>query len=133
MRSLQPDPASLASSPENAMTHFASSATAPATVAGPAPDIEARRAAYNAAFHELGVDWFWDAGCSLLDGDDERVCLRGYLARYQPHLLTVYDADFLVDAILAAKTRCSPQRAAAAGKAGAATDWRELQQRQIGV
>jgi len=104
-----------------------------------ATDRAARHETYNAAFHELGLDWFWDAACGLLEGDDERVCLRGYLARYQPHLLTVYDADFLVDAILAAKARCMAKEAVpgtasqtGSGKPGA-TDWRALQQRQIGI
>lgn len=91
-------------------------------------DAEARRNAYNAAFYELGLGWFWDAGCHLAGPAGERACVRDYLAQHQPHLLTVYDADFLVDAILAAKERCAPQMAA-----GAVIDWRELQQRQIGV
>lgn len=91
-------------------------------------DAEARRNAYNAAFYELGLGWFWDAGCHLAGPAGERACVRDYLAQHQPHLLTVYDADFLVDAILAAKERCAPQTVA-----GAAIDWRELQQPQIGV
>jgi len=95
-------------------------------------DAEARRNAYNAAFHELGFGWFWEAGCHLAGPAGERACVRDYLAQHQPHLLRAYDAEFLVDAILAAKARWAPQMAAA-GKPAAAIDWRELQQRQIGV
>jgi len=95
-------------------------------------DAEARRNAYNAAFHELGFGWVWETGCHLAGPAGERACLRDYLAQHQPHLLCAYDADFLVDAILAAKERWAPQMAAAAGRR-TAIDWRELQQRQIGV
>ncbi|TWI61187.1 hypothetical protein IP91_04774 [Pseudoduganella lurida] len=89
--------------------------------------------AWNAAFHELGLSWFWDAAHLPGGGAGaERSCVREYLTRHQPHLLAAYDADFLVDAILAAKARCAAQMAAA-GNPGAAIDWRELQQRQIGA
>jgi hypothetical protein len=107
------------------MTHFSISDTR--------SDAEARRSAYNAAFHELGLNWFWDADCDQPDAADERECVRGYLAQHRPHLLTAYDADFLVDAILAAKARCASQWAAAGTGAATVTDWRALQQHQIGV
>lgn len=99
------------------------------------PSFEAsvQRNAWNAAFHELGLSWFWDAGCHLPGAGDERTCVRDYLTQYQPHLLAAYDADFLVDAILAAKERCAAQLGAAGCNPAAAIDWRELQQRQIGV
>lgn len=93
-------------------------------------DAQATRNAYNAAFYELGLRWFWDSGCGLPDGGDERACMRAYLTRHQAHLLTAYDADFLIEAILDAKARCTAQMAAAGT---AAIDWRELQQHQIGV
>jgi hypothetical protein len=96
-----------------------------------AHEAEHRRNAYNAAFYELGLGWFWEAGCHQAGPAGERACVREYLAQHQPHLLTAYDADFLVDAILAAKERCAPQ--VAAGARPAAIDWRELQQRQIGI
>jgi hypothetical protein len=108
------------------MTDLASS-----TVADGALDAEARRNAYNAAFYELGLGWFWEAGCHLAGADGERGCVRDYLAQHQPHLLNAYDADFLVDAILAAKERCAPRMAGTG--TGAAIDWCALQQRQIGV
>jgi hypothetical protein len=106
----------LPTSPEPAMTDL---------------EAEHRRNAYNAAFYELGLGWFWEAGCHQAGPAGERACVREYLAQHQPHLLTAYDADFLVDAILTAKARCAPQMAA--GGRPAAIDWRELQQRQIGV
>jgi len=96
-------------------------------------DAEARRNAYNAAFHELGLNWVWDSGFCLPGADDERDCVRNYLAQHQAHLLTAYDADFLVDAILAAKARCAPLMTAPGCNPGAAIDWRELRQRQVGV
>lgn len=91
--------------------------------------------AYNAAFHELGLSWVWDTGlyASAVGGADDRTGLRNYLARHQPHLLIAHDADFLVDAILAAKARCQSQLSAAGCNPGAFIDWSAIQQRQIGV
>jgi hypothetical protein len=69
-------------------------------------DADAHRQAYNAAFDELGLNWHWDAVtfASLPAQGPERV--RGYLEREQGHLLRAYDADFLVNAIEEAKSRC---------------------------
>jgi hypothetical protein len=126
----------LQTSTEHAMNHMTS--TSISTSVGinnaddPGHEAEVRRNAYNAAFYELGLGWFWEAGCHHAGPAGERACVREYLAQHQPHLLTAYDADFLVDAILAAKERCAPQMAAGA-RPGAAIDWRELQQRQIGI
>jgi hypothetical protein len=44
---------------------------------------------YMLAFEELGLEWHWD-------GTEP---VRSYLEREHPHLLRVYDADFLVNAI----------------------------------
>lgn len=44
---------------------------------------------YTLAFAELGLDWHWDG----------REPVRAYIEREHPHLLRVYDADFLVNAI----------------------------------
>ena len=93
----------------------------------------AQRNAWNAAFHELGLPWFWDTGCALPDCGAERACVRDYLVSHQAHLLTAYDADFLVDAILATKERCEAQCLAAGGDPAAAMDWSELRQPQIGI
>lgn len=96
-------------------------------------DAQIRRNAYNAAFHELGLNWFWDAGFELPCAAGERACVRDYLAQHQPHLLKAYDADFLVDAILAAKERCVPQMTAPGCDPAAAIDWRALRELQVGV
>lgn len=98
-------------------------------------DADAERNAYNAAFHSLGLSWFWDDGhyASARSGADDRTGLRNYLAQHQPHLLCAHDADFLIEAILAAKERCHAQLSAAGCNPGAFINWPELQQRQIGA
>jgi len=96
---------------------------------------DAQRNAYNAAFHELGLSWFWDARhyASAAAGSDDRGGLRNYLAQHQPHLLSAHDADFLIEAILSTKERCHAQLNAAGCNPDAFINWSELQQRQIGV
>ena len=66
------------------------------------------RNAYNAAFRELGLPWYWDGEIypEVLREADERRCLQQYIVTHHPHLLTAYDADFLVDAIETTKARC---------------------------
>src|SRR5687767_1163254 len=69
-------------------------------------EIEAHRQAYNAAFDELGLNWYWDPvtyACLPAAGRDG---LRAYLQTEQAHLLRAYDLDFLTDAIETAKARC---------------------------
>ena len=100
----------------------------PATATVPAPSTRPSETspeldAYNAAFHELGLDWHWDAEtwASLrdIDGERERVC--AYLRAHHPHLLKVYDAEFLGAAIVELKAR---QAATAAHLSRAANDAR---------
>ena len=67
---------------------------------------EAHRQAYNAAFDELGLSWHWDAVTYASLPAQGREGLRAYLQLEQAHLLRAYDADFLVDAVQAAKERC---------------------------
>ena len=69
----------------------------------------------------------------LADIGAERDCIRDYLVRHQGHLLAVYDADFLIDAILATKERHQAHCLETGGDPAAAIDWRELRQPQIGV
>jgi hypothetical protein len=63
---------------------------------------EIERHAYNAAFYELGLRWFWDtetyAGL-LRHSPDAHTRIQHYLQTRQPHLLTAYDAEFLARAI----------------------------------
>lgn len=89
-------------------------------------DVDALRNACNAAFHELGLGWCWEAG-HLPTAGSERDCVRAWLAQHQSHMLAAYDADFLVEMIVAAMARCAP------GTKAPAIDWHALQQRQIGV
>jgi hypothetical protein len=77
-------------------------------------DAEIDRAAFNAAFYELGLRWHWDS--RTYEGVASQACerhrLQGYLQSEQAHLLRAYDAEFLTDAILQAKQRCRPALAA---------------------
>ena len=52
---------------------------------------------YALAFEELGLDWHWDGSEPV----------RAYIEREHPHLLRVYDADFLVSAIESITTRAA--------------------------
>jgi hypothetical protein len=68
---------------------------------------EMERNAYNAAFYELGLRWYWDGDTyrqllSRSASPEERI--RHYLETRHPHLLKAYDANFLVDAIEQKKT-----------------------------
>lgn len=57
----------------------------------------ADRHAINRAFWALGLRFQWDDQDWAVLGTmpDLRSQLRYYLSRHQPHLLAVYDADFL--------------------------------------
>jgi hypothetical protein len=70
-------------------------------------DAELHRNAFNAAFSELGLTWFWDSATHhrLQANADERERIRIYLETQHAHLLKAYDADFLVNAIHDAKKR----------------------------
>jgi hypothetical protein len=93
------------------------------------------RNAFNAAFYELGLRWHWDGDTyqTLLCEDDERARIRRYLEQHQPHLLKVYDADFLTDAIQTAKARCYRTMTADGGGAGSYTNWAEIQKLEVGA
>ena len=70
------------------------------------PTVEAHRHAYNAAFEELSLSWRWDNATYANLQQHGRDLVRAYLQTEHPHLLRAYDADFLVNAIEAVKTRC---------------------------
>ncbi|HEY2629228.1 MAG TPA: hypothetical protein VGI57_08870 [Usitatibacter sp.] len=57
----------------------------------------ADREALNRAFWDLGLRFQWNPAvwAELHDLPDLRTQLAHYLERYQPHLLSVYDVDFL--------------------------------------
>lgn len=67
---------------------------------------EAHRHAYNAAFEELGLTWYWDAATYTRLQAHGRDGVRVYLESEQSHLLRAYEADFLVDAIETTQARC---------------------------
>ena len=72
---------------------------------------ECERNAFNAAFEELGLCWHWDektyAELQTISAEGERV--RRYVESQHSHLLTAYDADFLVDAIRVTKSRLTEE------------------------
>lgn len=71
----------------------------------PQVDEEMQRQAYNGAFEELGLAWYWDRGTwATLPQGSSRVL--AYVHREHPHLLKSYDGDFLVAAVEAARERC---------------------------
>lgn len=74
------------------------------------PAAEAERHAYNAAFEELGLTWHWDADTFARLPGRGRERVRLYLERDHAHLLRAYEADFLLEAVETARTRCE-QRA----------------------
>jgi hypothetical protein len=89
---------------------------------------ESERNAYNAAFYELGFRWHWDSDTyhDLLrrsEQPEERI--RFYLHTRQPHLLTAYDADFLVG-VIQQKMQCHQCSASP-------SNWGELVASEIGV
>ncbi|GAB3479819.1 HAD family hydrolase [Polaromonas eurypsychrophila] len=74
------------------------------TAAGQAA--EAHRHAYNAAFEELGLTWYWDASTYARLQAHGREGVRIYLETEQSHLLRAYEAEFLVGAIETTQARC---------------------------
>lgn len=68
--------------------------------------MEMQRQAYNAAFDELGLNWYLDPVTFACLPSQDRKGLGVYLQREHAHLLRSYDADFLLDAIETAKGRC---------------------------
>lgn len=93
----------------------------------PAAEIELH--AYNSAFYELGLRWHWDADTydSLREIPCQTERLRTYLERHQSHLLKVYDAGFLADAIEVKRNeyrqfRSNPDRCRQYSWAGARTE-----------
>lgn len=92
-------------------------------------------AAYNAAFYELGLSWHWDDETfhALQGLECERDRIKKYMETHQSHLLKVYDADFLIDAIQAAKDRCLETMTAGGVKKAAQVNWAEIQRAEVGV
>ena len=62
--------------------------------------VEIERGAYNRAFSELGLEWYWDARTyeSLKPAPATSTASRPTSRAHQPHLLQAYDSGFLADA-----------------------------------
>ena len=70
---------------------------------------EADRGAYNRAFSELGLEWYWDAGTyeQLQACAGDKHCIQAYIETHHPHLLRAYDAGSLASAIDQVRDRLS--------------------------
>ena len=62
---------------------------------------EAELGAYNRAFSELGLEWYWDAGTyrELQACGGDKHCIQAYIEAHHPHLLNAYDGGSLAAAI----------------------------------
>ncbi|AIY41788.1 hypothetical protein LT85_2630 [Collimonas arenae] len=100
-----------------------------------APSEEASLFAYNAAFYELGLSWHWDADTynSLLAHCAGKHLVGAYVELHQPHLLTAYDADFLIGAIESARIRCLEKLDACGSRPSLNVNWAEVQRAEIGI
>ena len=98
-------------------------------------DAEIERSAFNAAFYELGLRWYWDdATYDRLCGEGcERTRVHRYLESAQPHLLRAYDADFLVRAILDVKARVQRALAQSAPRAVPSFNWADARWGEVGI
>ena len=70
---------------------------------------EVERGAYNQAFSELGLEWYWDSPTyeSLKTCAGDKDCVQAYIEGHQPHLLQAYDSRFLAEAIESVRRRLS--------------------------
>ncbi len=95
---------------------------------------EIDRGAFNAAFYELGLRWYWDSDTyrELASTACERERIRSYLEGEQAHMLRAYDAEFLTDAILKAKQRCHESMANSAPRAMPSCNWSDTRWGETG-
>lgn len=90
---------------------------------------DAAHDAYNAAFYELGLRWYWDRDtyeALVRHSDDPHARIRHYMETSHPHMLAAYDATFLATAILERVLRhkpCSQRR----------FDWSQAAACQVGI
>ena len=70
---------------------------------------EMERSAYNRAFSELGLEWYWDAGTyrQLQACAGDKHCVHAYIEANHPHLLQAYDGGSLATAIDNVRRRLS--------------------------
>jgi hypothetical protein len=106
-----------------------------ATDQSAAAEEEIQCEAYNAAFYELGLSWYWDADTyrrltNPAAGNDP---VRIYLETEQAHMLKVYDAACLAEAIQATKGRCYDAMRGDGRSTPLKVDWAEIHRVQVGV
>jgi hypothetical protein len=70
---------------------------------------ESERGAYNRAFSELGLEWYWDASTfeQLRSCNGDKHCIQAYIEANHPHLLQAYDGSSLATAIDQVRRRLS--------------------------
>jgi hypothetical protein len=70
---------------------------------------DAERGAYNQAFAELGLEWYWDERTyrELRACAGDKSCIHAYIEANHPHLLQAYDAGSLAAAIEGIRRRVS--------------------------
>lgn len=70
---------------------------------------DAERGAYNQAFAELGLEWFWDERTyrELRACAGDKHCIHAYIEANHPHLLRAYEGGSLANAIEGIRRRVS--------------------------
>ena len=70
---------------------------------------DAERGAYNQAFAELGLEWYWDERTyrELRACAGDKPCIQAFIEANHPHLLQAYDGGSLADAIDRVRQRVS--------------------------
>ena len=70
---------------------------------------DAERGAYNQAFSELGLKWYWDERTyrELRACAGDKHCIHAYVEANHPHLLQAYDGVSLANAIEDVRQRLS--------------------------
>jgi len=70
---------------------------------------EIERGAYNRAFSELGLEWYWDARTfeQLRTCNGDKHCIQAFIEANHPHLLQAYDGSSLATAIDNVRRRLS--------------------------
>jgi hypothetical protein len=97
---------------------------------------ELQRHAYNAAFHELGLRWFWDSDTYeqlMQRSADAGQRIRFFLETQQPHLLKAYDADFLAAAIHRAQLQYVERYTQVHDPKTVRCDWGQLMNAELGA
>lgn len=94
------------------------------------------RDAYNAAFYELGLRWYWDQDTYeqlLRQSENAAEMIRRYLETWQPHLLKAYDAAFLAGAIQQKKAEHVNREATPDAMASRHFDWAQMLDGEVGA